>query len=475
MRSMSTPASIVLHGQRPALEIAQERIYFAFGNGRFAYDCVVCDAQCCRGHDYLATTRGSLANQLLNNPMLRFFAQAERGHPSGAHLMRNYAPGCFFLTQDGLCGTQCKSGYSAKPETCRLFPFNSMLLVGRTLVVAPHDSLCPLRVVMHEKSPQSDWRGLMDEMLLAGVAAPVPRLIGLADDGDALIAQERRILELSETLIGREPFEVFADLQVAYAEGLSPTPAGEAIGSTHVPGRARAFLDQCSELLGVDRAVFNGGAQPDIDALLVAMTPPLRSRILLRHRDETSPYGRSEARTAPYYLLALYMLSVLARVSGMRAVSYQTVARLTQTHVALLTLLSHVSVPMVWRRDATISFDRIPSKFVTPMITIAKRLLPEEQSRFHSPLGSVIASSSSFTGLERVTFLNTLGAWLSGRIEPLDENNDRNARRTTMRSLLQRWGLRHMNERTLRIIALRHVTRRAWERKRARQVRASRS
>lgn len=123
---------------------SSERLYFAFRSDGFSYDCVSCKAHCCRGHGYSLSTGQELDTQLRLRPSLRMFLSSNDAGTS--YHVSNCAPACFFLTHDNTCSVQVTSGYQAKPETCRLFPFNHFRRVGDFLIILPHVSLCPLKV-----------------------------------------------------------------------------------------------------------------------------------------------------------------------------------------------------------------------------------------------------------------------------------------------------------------------------------------
>ena len=118
-------------------------VHFTFGSGRLAYDCASCGAQCCRGHGFLAREGAEVATLLNEAPELLVFL--ERGHSQRHYVdTRNLAPGCFFLDASSLCRLHAAHGEAAKPETCRLFPFNDVLTSDGALIVRPHMALCPL-------------------------------------------------------------------------------------------------------------------------------------------------------------------------------------------------------------------------------------------------------------------------------------------------------------------------------------------
>ena len=112
-------------------------IYFPFPSGRLGYDCVTCQAKCCRGFGYMTTVGAELDRQFEMRPTLPLFVSPPDPRTSGGQVsIGNCAPGCFFLADDGRCDIHRERGFAAKPETCRLFPFNNFRRVGRFLIVA---------------------------------------------------------------------------------------------------------------------------------------------------------------------------------------------------------------------------------------------------------------------------------------------------------------------------------------------------
>lgn len=112
---MSTKRSIRLRGTTPEVDVDVDHVYFPFASGRPTYDCATCGSQCCRGHDVLASRGPELDDQLGAMPALRFFVPSSGQTTGRTLLLRNYQPGCCFLSEGGLCGIQCGRGYAAKP------------------------------------------------------------------------------------------------------------------------------------------------------------------------------------------------------------------------------------------------------------------------------------------------------------------------------------------------------------------------
>jgi Fe-S-cluster containining protein len=182
----STP-SLMLHAAGIAVPAAA--VYFAFPSGRWTFDCAHCGAQCCRGHGYSLSLAKDTAHHWTGAETLRVFAS--RGDKANL-MMVNFKPGCFKLTEDGLCQLHLEHGFAAKPETCRLFPFNGLKLVGSYLIVEPHPHLCPL-ALSPVPAPLSAHDGLLDSMREGGVHHRIDRVHDADHEMDVVIGLERAI------------------------------------------------------------------------------------------------------------------------------------------------------------------------------------------------------------------------------------------------------------------------------------------
>jgi len=166
-------------------------VYFPFLDGSLAYNCRTCGAHCCKGFGYNATHQ-ELEGQLQQSPQLALFVRSDES-VRGVFKVSNCAPSCFFLTDGGLCSTELARGREAKPETCRLFPFNDLGIVDGLLVVAPHASLCPLTLAPAGGELVSSHAQLSSELSRAGISGPVKRLEARGHtNGRRAIEEERR-------------------------------------------------------------------------------------------------------------------------------------------------------------------------------------------------------------------------------------------------------------------------------------------
>lgn len=177
-----TAERITLRAFAPEVHVSGQDVYFAFPSGRLKYDCVCCGAKCCRGYGYIIGS-GADAHVALRPRLSLFVLPSEQG--PGYHVS-NCPPACFFLTDEGRCGIHEAQGHDAKPETCRLFPFNNLRLFGHFLVVAPHTTICPLEITpAAETSHESRYATLLSEMASQGIDANIP--VMSPPDGDAAL------------------------------------------------------------------------------------------------------------------------------------------------------------------------------------------------------------------------------------------------------------------------------------------------
>jgi Fe-S-cluster containining protein len=186
---------IHLRGSMPAAYIPSERVHFAFASGRFAYDCVGCQAHCCRGFGYELRVGSELRAHVRRNPSLVVFLEPVKPTGDDRVIVKNCPPQCFFLADDNRCAIHVESGFAAKPETCRLFPFNVIRSAAGHVIVSPHLSLCPLSVTSAGvRSQLSDHELLLAEMNRAGIHKEVPAAEPAICDVSRLLAIEEAII-----------------------------------------------------------------------------------------------------------------------------------------------------------------------------------------------------------------------------------------------------------------------------------------
>lgn len=450
-------AITLFHG-RPAVEIAPDHVYFAFASGRLSYDCVSCNAQCCRGHGYLVTIGRDLDRQLAVRPELRFFLDPQRDSARSQYRVKNCPPSCFFLNDRGLCSLHAEYGYEAKPETCRLFPFNHLRRAGEYLIVAPHDSLCPIQVEPPGQASNKSTHGeLLHAMSLPGIYADVPLCNGLLPNIDFLISLERQVVDLSEQYMHQSNYGDFAAAQLdATYRTLQDLQPGD-VPSPQPPrdGALERFLEEVCELLGISRGVL---ARSDmVTRTVTAVTPAVRSQLVFRGagaQDRNAPralWDGLELDRVPYLLAALHALAALAEQAGMRTVTYQTVFRLIHDHHALLFMLAYADCVVAWRPGLLIDL-RLPNDedFQKPFIRLARALLPERNRKARAKLADLVCEVNRFEGVERLRFLQIVAQRLEGRVTSLERVGlEGRGARPNFRSSIQRWVIKQLGDEVL--------------------------
>jgi Fe-S-cluster containining protein len=195
-----------------------DSIYFTWPDRRFAYDCRGC-AACCKGHGIgIDVAGGQLVQLLARRPALAAFLR-RRGDAITAFNPRDR---CWFLDDGGLCRIEVEDGRSAKPASCRLFPFNRVFRLGAFTIVDYNSVICPLRVAddgagVSHADVAGEIAGIADP---AVVGTPLP-----ARDPDA----EGRAFVAAERPITDAVFAAPGDLAAAWSAqadpaGVVPTP-----------------------------------------------------------------------------------------------------------------------------------------------------------------------------------------------------------------------------------------------------------
>lgn len=318
--------------------VAADRVYFSFGDGRLSYGCVTCGAKCCRGFGYSVASGAEAAAHLKTRPAMRLFLEPVDANGL-RHSITNCAPSCFFLTEQNLCGLQVDKGMEAKPETCRLFPFNNIWLINGYLVVSPHSSLCPLTVTPPpQRSAHSRHHALVEDMRFRGVASD-------ATDADPshtvrvakLIALERTILAASERLLDTDQFDRFvaAQIEATRQAGLHDPAAWLPYGDAAGADVAARHATQVTALLGLAPAAATIQA-PEVLRAVIATTPSIRARMLFGTNARAVSNGT--VWQLPFVSTGLHLIVGLAREAGLKQITYLTVMDLFHSYRALLAL-----------------------------------------------------------------------------------------------------------------------------------------
>jgi Fe-S-cluster containining protein len=432
--------SIQLRASQPSQEVRYQDVLFMFASGRFTYDCVRCNAKCCRGYGYGVEPGVPFQAQLSAAPAMWFFVEPVVAGKNDAYEVRNCPPGCFFLTGTGMCGIQAAHGYEAKPETCRLFPFNRFRRIGHNLLVTPHVGICPLEVLpAGRSSANSDHAQLLSIMGDHGIHMPIPDGVCGAGDVTRRLALEQQILENSEQYLEGRDYESFVAAQEIAGRQLDKDLDPDSPQGGAVPSEFYILLEQVL------------GTSPEVkhrrDAALVrtltASTPFLRTELLFPLSTAPRDHALHPAQV-PDFLRALHWFAAFAQEAGLADVSFQALTTMFTDHRPLLTLLAHINVEMEWRPgDPVDASSKSTSEFQVRYLRIAEALLPS--SRWvQKPLGQLLIEHIDFEGLRRIDFLRFIARRLMGRIVPVTRKLGTRRRTLDCRRALQRLTVRTM-------------------------------
>ena len=437
-----------------SLEIPIARVRFTFATGRLGYDCVSCGFQCCRGHGYgLKPTE--LALQLRLRPALKVFVRADPRSTSTSevhYLVDNHAPACHFLGANGACQVHAQFGYAAKPETCRLFPFNILRLIGGHLLIAPHMALCPLAISPSEHQASLSSHSLLLDELASGrsIGQTIPRFNLAPDDTVRLLNHEEEIVRLSESHLdgGRhKPFiEAQLELTREWSKGANGQPrsfGGSENSSTNSHPDLSWFESVCRGLLG---AAPTNASEDDVELCrtMAAMTGTLRSDLLFPSPG-TAPLPVDRI---PFFLLGLHKLAALALEAGESRPTCQTVQRLRTRYHGLLWLLAWSDATMVWHPSADISMPRDESDMVESWMDLARTLLPAVQLRQPTALGTILVEHRH-VATPGDTMSPDVWSRLVGRLMPLKDLKTIGVTAVGIRARAQRWALKSHSRKML--------------------------
>lgn len=430
---------LVTHAGRTTA-FSRDRVYFAFGDGRLAYDCVTCGAQCCRHHDFEVLVDPELQRHLAGRHTLRFFLDPCDAGADNHYHARTFDPGCFFLDDRNLCGLHAQHGFAAKPETCRLFPFNQFTRAGDYLIVGPH-VLCPLAVAPHdERSELSRHDELLTVMSAGGIGTHVGESALAAADVAPLVALERRILDHCEHDWHVTRYASNAAAQLAFTRAAVRGSAPDAAVRDRARADIESFLVELHQVLGESPRA--GDDAPMVVQPMIAMTPAVRSRLLFRDGMVTP----DELERVPRFMLALHTLAAFAHETGMAKIGCQTVLELRDVYRSLLLLLASADRVVAWRAETRIDIGVSGNRRLqTSYLRAAKALLPAVQRRSPTPLGRVLREHAPQEGVDRIVFLKLLARRTNGRLVPLDDAPSSSGWLRRPRETAKRWALRHLD------------------------------
>jgi hypothetical protein len=391
----------------------RQKVHFAFPSGSLTFDCVSCGSQCCRGHGFVLGSTEEPSSSLLNGAALRFFVGPSQ-KSRGASLVRNCPPACFFLSPSGLCRIHADEGFDRKPETCRLFPFNSFIVVGETLLVLPHPTLCPLQASLRSQpSALSDHDRLFDVMSGQTLSTSFQ---GSAPSQDFLPLERAVQILAAATLAGEEDHSQFF---TAHGQ-LNST----FLSNSDQPEPSASMYDRlgsmAAEILGTWPSI-GSLSDPLLSRLLVASTPSIRARLLFSPTsDKSGPAAfRVPLDILPEFVYLLHKVMALARDAGMGTINYQTVSRLAADHGALLAFMSYLDRRVAICRSRPIDLRPFGSNEDYSRFLTLVRTLHRVSTDSAVVLGEVICQVLRGRRDGRVQWLSSVATRLAARLEPL--------------------------------------------------------
>lgn len=416
---MSDAKSVIsLVDAREPTIISVRDVYFAFANGRLVYDCIACGAKCCRGYGYMSAPP-EMQLQLRMRRHLPVFVTAE-ADSAGTFVVRNSAPGCFFLTTDGLCEIQSEHGFDAKPETCRLFPFNNLRRLGNYLIVRPHLVLCPLTTAPPgTASACSDYSAIMNAMRSRGIAAHVPKCsFSGGDSAGEDVATERQIVSLSEQFLEHSDYFDFVRAQLTV--NASSTDGALADDSERDLDCVLRLLRDLFDIPSYPEQ----GSDPELVRTMTALTPYLRSEFVFHdlHNRRPHNYLPLEPAKVPLAMACIFLFARAARHAGMKSVTLQTIAKIAKDLRPLAALLPYAGSVMAWRGGVPIELAGFGEpELRTAFFKLAKALLPSSQRRHPMTLGDAFREYAPADTVTRILFAKGAARHLAGSLVPLGQ------------------------------------------------------
>ena len=176
---------------------------------------------------------------------------------------------CVFLESDNLCRIQKAHGNALKPTVCQLFPFNTINLIGKTVVVSPHFR-CPLRLQLPASPDVAEGThsllagrlrelNFLDESYIEHRAQPLP--LHSSTGPEDVVIRESKFRDLCTQALRVDRFSsVVAEASSSRREFLRNLNRGAKI---------LGFKDSVSER-----------SRDNIDDLLLAIAPAVRLKLL---------------------------------------------------------------------------------------------------------------------------------------------------------------------------------------------------
>jgi hypothetical protein len=206
------------------------------------------------------------------------------------------------------------------------------------------------------------------------------------------------------------------------------------------PDQARSSIQEhfasIWSILGANRPASR--IENEIMRTFVACTPVLRARLVF-----DSPTSDSATRlplaSAPYFLCALYALTLLAHDAGMDKITYQTIAGLLTHHRDLLTVLARANCEVAWDPEKPIQWPLKgrPESDVRYLRVIKDLIAGRRRTR--STVAEILCEHAPRDNPGRILFLKTVSHVLANCMRASDQPASVSEHAGRVRRAVQRW------------------------------------
>ncbi len=354
-------------------------IYFSFPDGVYHYDCGTCSALCCRGQGIGGSLNKEMPRLISLYPHLGNLAISRQGDvvsfvsPHGR---------CYFLDDADQCQIEKTHGLELKPGVCRLFPFNRILRIGKTLAVSIN-FLCPVSLCVTPKQTEVLGRHskikktVYDTGLLEGEVAS--QILLSDEDGARVVATERNFLDLCSLHLENKRF--YETLSLAYSK----------------EEQLNQFIERASRVLDIEYRKVQHAAD-NTDRMLHALGPTLRLDML-----NMPPDAR---------IRALAMLEVMLRNAaslGRGVATVQGAYRILKSTMKGIGLLARYDEPLVTSRMTSQHLE-LP-RFNHPELTLAAAIAMKRLQKGAQAIEAIEAAiDPSMPPYDRAALLVQLGS-----------------------------------------------------------------
>jgi hypothetical protein len=302
--------------------------------------------------------------------------------------------------------------------------------------------MCPLNLVPEgARDPKSDHAQLLAAMSARPVGGAIPKANPVRLDCGALLALERQIQALAEGHHSQAGYLSLCASQLALTRSVVRGKSAGDDGPLSEEQEVAGFVGRLGEVMGSPLPAAAG--DPDLTALLCAMTPSLRSRLVFPREDTRHEFRCTLAlERVPYALTVLLALMAHARAAGLRTITWQSVGCIFDESQQLLRLLAHLDVPVEWRATDVVDVRADPKGLY---MAVVRDLLPGIQRKRQQPLWLVLCHHLPDDAVERAMALRSVARLVTNHIVPVGDALAEARAGTRVRAAVQHWALRHMS------------------------------